>query len=117
MAEIETATLYRPVGPEELELIKQANWSAFPPRLPEQPIFYPVLNEEYARRIARDWNVKASGAGFVTKFEVERDYLNQFEVQTVGGSEHTEYWIPAERLAEFNQRIVGKIEVIAEFPD
>jgi hypothetical protein len=115
MAEIETATLYRPVGPEELELIKQANWSVFPPRLPEQPIFYPVLNEEYARQIARDWNVKASGAGFVTKFEVERDYLNQFKVQTVGGSEHTEYWIPAEQLAEFNRNIVGKIEVVAEF--
>ncbi len=115
MAQIETTTLYRPVGPEELELIKQADWSAFPPRLPEQPIFYPVLNEEYARQIARDWNVKASGAGFVTKFEVERDYLNQFKVQTVGGSEHTEYWIPAEQLAEFNRNIVGKIEVVAEF--
>jgi len=115
MAQIETTTLYRPVGPEELELIKQADWSAFPPRLPEQPIFYPVLNEEYARQIARDWNVKASGAGFVTKFEVERDYLNQFKVQTAGGSEHTEYWIPAEQLAEFNRNIVGKIEVVAEF--
>jgi hypothetical protein len=117
MAQIETATLYRPIGPEELELIKQADWSGFPPRLPEQPIFYPVLNEEYARQIARDWNVKASGAGFVTKFEVERDYLSQFKVQTVGGSERTEYWIPAEQLAEFNRHIVGKIEVVAEFPD
>ena len=115
MARIETITLYRPVGPEELELIKQADWSAFPPRLPEQPIFYPVLNEDYARQIARDWNVKASGAGFVTKFEVEREYLHQFRVQTVGGSEHTEYWIPAEQLTEFNQHIVGKIEVVGEF--
>jgi hypothetical protein len=115
MPQPEIATLYRPVGPEELELIKQADWSAFPPRLPEQPIFYPVLNEEYATQIARDWNVKASGAGFVTKFEVERDYLNQFKVQTVGGSEHTEYWIPAGELAEFNRHIVRKIEVIAEF--
>jgi hypothetical protein len=96
-------------------LIKRADWSAFPPRFPEQPIFYPVLNEEYATQIARDWNVKASGAGFVTKFEVERDYLNQFKVQTVGGSEHTEYWIPAGELAEFNRHIAGKIEVIAEF--
>ena len=99
MARVETTTLYRPVGTEELELIKQSNWSAFPPRLPEQPIFYPVLNEEYARQIARDWNVRASGAGFVTKFEVESDYLKQFNVQVVGGSEHAEYWIPAEELA------------------
>jgi hypothetical protein len=115
MARVETTTLYRPVGPEELELIKQSNWSAFPPRLPEQPIFYPVLNEEYARQIARDWNVRASGAGFVTKFEVESDYLKQFNVQVAGGSEHAEYWIPAEELAEFNRHIIGKIEVIAEF--
>jgi hypothetical protein len=115
MARVETTTLYRPVGTEELELIKQSNWSAFPPRLPEQPIFYPVLNEEYARQIARDWNVRASGAGFVTKFEVESDYLKQFNVQVVGGSEHAEYWIPAEELAEFNRHIIGKIEVIAEF--
>jgi hypothetical protein len=115
MPQSETTILYRPVGPEELELIQQADWSAFPPRLPEQPIFYPVLNEEYATQIARDWNVKASGAGFVTKFEVERNYLSQFKVQTVGGSEHTEYWIPAGELAEFNRHIVTKIEVIAEF--
>src|SRR5258707_4608122 len=112
---VETIILYRPVGPKELALIADSGYREFPPRLPEQPIFYPVLSEEYARQIARDWNVKASGAGFVTKFEVERDYLNQFKVQTVGGSEHTEYWIPAEQLAEFNRNIVGKIEVVAEF--
>ena len=40
--------LYRSVGPQELELIRQANFAAFPPRLPEQPIFYPVLNLEIA---------------------------------------------------------------------
>src|SRR5258708_19607561 len=116
MAQIETTTLYRPVGPEELELIKQADWSAFPPRLPEQPIFYPVLNEEYARQIARDWNVKASGAGFVTKFEAERDYLNQFKVQTVGASEHTAYWIPAQHLAEFNRNILLKLQLVPQLP-
>jgi hypothetical protein len=117
MARVEATTLYRPVGPQELELIKQSDWSAFPPRLPEQPIFYPVLTEEYAVQIARDWNVKASGAGFVTKFTIESDYLTQFNVQIVGGSEHAEYWIPAERLAEFNRHIVGKIVVIAEFAE
>jgi hypothetical protein len=41
-----------------------------PPRLPEQPIFYPVLNEEYAPMIARDWNVKQSGTGYVTRFSL-----------------------------------------------
>ena len=110
-----TITLYRPVGAKELELIKETHYKKFPPRLPEQPIFYPVLNQEYATKIARDWNVSASGSGFVTKFEVKSDYLAQFDVQTVGGSICQEYWIPAEELEIFNQNIVGKIEVIAEF--
>jgi hypothetical protein len=112
---MDTVTLYRPVGPEELELIKAAGWREFPPRLPEQPIFYPVTNQAYATQIARDWNVKASGAGFVTRFAVKASYLGRFAVQTVGGAIHTEYWIPAEELAEFNANIVGLIEVIEEF--
>jgi hypothetical protein len=110
-----TVTLYRPVGPKELELIAASGWRKFPPRLPEQPIFYPVTNEAYAAQIARDWNVKESGAGYVTKFEVDADYLCRYQEQKVGGAIHTEYWIPAESLEEFNQRIVNKIEVIAEY--
>ncbi|MDF1741434.1 MAG: hypothetical protein P1U86_19895 [Verrucomicrobiales bacterium] len=110
-----TTTLYRPVGPEELVLIKNTDWTAFPPRLPDQPIFYPVMNEEYAIQIARDWNVKASGSGYVTKFEVNTFYLSQFEVQRVGGKTHDELWIPAEQLEEFNGKIVGKIEVTQTF--
>lgn len=90
-------------------------WPRFPPRLPEQPIFYPVLNEAYATQIARDWNVKASGAGFVTRFEVDTEYLRPYPVQTVGGSVHQELWVPAEELDEFNRQIVGLIEVVAEF--
>jgi hypothetical protein len=39
--------LYRPVGPKELALIAESGFREFPPRLPEQPIFYPVTNEEY----------------------------------------------------------------------
>jgi hypothetical protein len=111
----EITTLYRPVGPKELDLIKQSGYRAFPPRLPEQPIFYPVLNEDYATQIARDWNVKDSGAGFVTRFAVRSEFLKKYAVQTVGSSIHQEYWIPAEEFAEFNQNIIGRIEVIAEF--
>lgn len=113
---MKTTTLYRPVGPEELKLIEDSDWTAFPPRLPDQPIFYPVTNEPYAIQIARDWNVPASGSGFVTRFEVDSDYLAKFDVQTVGGREHTELWVPAEELDEFNRRIVGKIEVTRRFP-
>jgi hypothetical protein len=110
-----TVTLFRPVGPEELELIEASGWREFPPRLPGQPIFYPVTNETYATQIAKDWNVKASGAGFVTKFNVRAEYLSRYRVEKVGGAIHTEYWIPAEDLEEFNSNIVGAIEVIAEF--
>jgi hypothetical protein len=111
----DTTTLYRPVGPQELELIAASDFREFPPRLPEQPIFYPVLNEEYATQIARDWNVRASGAGFVTRFNVPNSFLSKYPKQVVGAKEHEELWIPAEVLVEMNQNIVGKIEVIAEF--
>jgi len=90
----------------------------FPPRLPEQPIVYPVTNQKYAEQIARDWNTKDERSGFVgyvLKFAVDAEYLSQFPVKTVGGREHTEYWIPAERLEEFNRHIVGKIEVLSSW--
>ena len=111
----ETTILFRPVGPRELELIRASDFTEFPPRLPEQPIFYPVLSEEYATQIARDWNAKHSKIGYVTRFYVRTEYLKQYEIQTVGGSVHQEYWIPAEDLAQFNQNIVGRIEVLAEY--
>ena len=112
-----TIVLYRPVGGEELELIRQSGFRQFPPRLPGQPIFYPVLNEEYATQIARDWNTKnsTSGVGYVTRFEVNATFLSSYEVQTVGSSLHKEYWIPAKELPQFNENIVGTIEVISEF--
>jgi len=108
-------TLYRPTGENELALIRASGWSQFPPRLPEQPIFYPVLNEEYATQIYRDWNTRDGGRGYVLKFKVESDYLDRFPVQQAGARIHKEYWIPAEELEEFNRHIVGPIEVIAEF--
>ncbi|MEP6646706.1 MAG: hypothetical protein ABJC12_06430 [Saprospiraceae bacterium] len=110
-----TTTLYRPVGPKELDLIELSGWKKFPPRLPEQPIFYPVLNEEYAIQIARDWNVPASGSGFVTRFEVKSSFLEKYETQNVGGPIHNELWIPAEELEELNNNIVGLIEVTTSF--
>ena len=100
--ELEAVTLFRPVGPTELRLIQQSGFTAFPPRLPEQPIFYPVLNEAYAIQIARDWNVPASGAGFVTCFRVRSDFLSKYPVRTVGDSTHQELWVPAEELQDFN---------------
>jgi hypothetical protein len=105
--ELLIVTLYRPVGPQELELVRASGYREFPPRLPEQPIFYPVLNEEYARQIARDWNTKASGVGYVPRFQVRREFTDKHEVHVVGGAVHQEYWIAAEELEEFNGNIVG----------
>lgn len=116
MTTAETVTLWRPSGPAEWELVAESGFKRWPPRLPDQPIFYPVLNEDYATRIARDWNVPASGVGIVTRFEVDAAYLSQFEVQQVGGETILEYWIPAERLEEFNDHIVGEIVEVARFP-
>ncbi len=111
-------TLDRPVGRKELELIRASGFREFPPRLPSQPFFYPVLNEEYAVQIARDWNTKdeASGyEGYVLKFDVRTEFFDRYELHVVGDSRHREYWIPAEGLREFNLNIVGKIAVVREF--
>lgn len=107
--------LYRPTGPRELALVEQSGFRAWPPRLPDQPIFYPVTNEAYATQIARDWNVPASGYGCVTRFAVKRAFMEQFPIQRVGADQHTEWWVPAERLDELNAHIVDRIEVIREF--
>jgi hypothetical protein len=84
----------------------------FPPRLPQQPIFYPIANIEYATQIGRDWNTKDSSfAGYVTKFNVANSYLANFELHKVGSAAHVEYWIPAEQLPIFNSSIQGMISV------
>jgi|SRR5579859_2430695 len=113
----ETTTLSRPAAKKELALIQESGYIAFPPRLPYQPIFYPVLFEEYAVQIARDWNARNGNTGYVTRFQVLTDFLSHYEAHTVGSSIHQEYWIPAEELEAFNRNIVGKIEVIDEFHD
>ncbi len=110
-----TVTLYRPTGSNELALVRESGYKRWPPRLPGQPIFYPVTNEEYATEITLKWNVPAKGVGYVTKFEVNKSFIDRYEIQQVGASRHTEWWIPAEDLEELNDNIVGLIEVIAEY--
>jgi hypothetical protein len=113
---IPPTTLFRPTGEEELALVAATGFRSWPPRLPEQPIFYPVTNEDYAIQIARDWNASRTKTGFVTAFEVESDYLSRFEQRVVGDSRtHVEYWIPADELGAFNAHIVGRIRVVRAF--
>jgi hypothetical protein len=111
-------TLFRPVGQAELDLIRASGYRRFPPRLPEQPYFYPVLNLEYATQIARDWNTKDAQSGligYVLRFQVESEFLSRYVIHQVGDVSHREYWIPREELPEFNEQIVGKIEIVAEY--
>ncbi len=111
-------TLYRPVGRAEFELIRALEFCRFPPRLREQPFFYPELGEGCATQIARDWNTKDESSGFVgyvLRFGVRSEFLSQYNVHTVGSSEHREYWIPAADLEKLNENVVGVIEVISEF--
>jgi hypothetical protein len=110
--------LYRPIGAAEYALILRSGFREFPPRLPHQPIFYPVTNETYAAQIAREWNARdaASGyVGYVTRFAVRSAFLARYPLRKVGGTIHTEYWIPAEHVPELNRNLVGPIEVLEEF--
>jgi hypothetical protein len=114
----DTVALWRPVGPKELALIEASGWRAFPPRLPEQPIFCPVLNEVYAAQIARDWNaasVDTGCRGFVARPQVRADFLSSYEMHNVGASWHREYWIPAKDMDAFTAAIAGPIEAVAEY--
>ncbi len=113
--EEETVTLFRPTGPEELKLVEESGFRRWPPRLVGQPIFYPVTNREYAAEIARKWNVRDSGSGYVTRFRVRKAFMSRYKVQRVGASHHEEWWVPAEELEELNDNIVGTIEVIEAF--
>ena len=111
-------TLYRPIGAEELVLIVDSGMKRFPPRLFWQPIFYPVLNFQYAAEIAERWNMgdpDSDGVGFVTEFEIPDDYFRRFTIQTVGLDHHQELWVPAEEMDEFNTKIANGISVTKSF--
>jgi hypothetical protein len=105
--------LYRPAGPAEIELVRSTAFTRWPPRRDEQPIFYPVTNEQYAREIAEQWNLREDGVAFVTRFRVRAAILDQYPVHVVGASHHEELWVPAEQLEAFNDAIVGPIEIVA----
>lgn len=107
--------LFRPTGFVELKRVADANWRAWPPRLPDQPIFYPVLTREYARKIARDWNGVGAKVGFVTEFDLDDSFATRYPIQDAAGRSHQELWVPAGELVEFNEHIVGTIRVVEAF--
>ena len=111
----ETVDMFRPIRPEELQLVIDSGYKAWPPRLPEQPIFCPVTNEEYEKEITARWNVQDCGIGYVTRFYVRTSFMDNYKIEQVGAAHHTEWWIPVEHLDELNQNIVGPIEVIGKY--
>jgi len=113
-----TKTVYRPVGEKELILIAESGFKKFPPRLEWQPIFYPVLNEQYANDIASKWNTNdefGNYLGFVTAFEITEEEFSKYKIENVGSSHHNELWVPSDALENFNEAIVGEIVVINVF--
>lgn len=107
--------LYRPVGLYELLKIQDMGFLGFPPRLPDQSFFYPVLSVEYARQIARDWNPKDHNSGYVgwvTGFEVPDEWAARYPVRVVGSRAHQELWVPAQELEEFNRQLMGPIQIL-----
>ncbi len=118
MKDNQVVELFRSVGRQELDRIAASGHRAFPPRSPDEPVFYPVLTRKYAEQLARNWQARDPNSGFrgfVLRFRVRADYLSRFEVHTVGDTAHQEYWIPAAGLEEFNCHIVGQIEVVAVY--
>ena len=118
ICEMKVLTLYRPVGQKELDLVKESGFKKFPPRLEWQPIFYPVMNQQYAEQIAKQWNTEdefSGYAGYVLAFDLSEEYVQKYPVQNVGGEIHNELWVPADELEEFNNNIVGLIRVVCSF--
>jgi hypothetical protein len=111
---METVICYRPLGQKELELVKESGYRHWPPRLPDQSIFYPVTSEEYAIELTQ-WNITDFGKGYVSKFLVNKNFMDRYPIKTVGAKRHTEWWVPAEDLAELNKNIFGGIEIIGEY--
>lgn len=110
--------LFRPVGRDELAKIEASGMKAFPPRLPAQPIFYPVLSFAYAEQIACDWNSTSDShafLGYVVEFDVDDAFAARYAPRTVGSAAHRELWVPADELAAFNRHITGDIRLVAAY--
>ncbi|MFO0851585.1 MAG: ADP-ribosylation/crystallin J1 [Gemmataceae bacterium] len=97
-------------------MIAESGFREFPPRFHWQPIFYPVVTLEYARAIIGQWNrneAEAGYCGFVTRFEIDDEFVARYPVQQLGGGPiYRELWVPAAELAEFNRHIMPPIRVI-----
>ncbi|WP_163832084.1 hypothetical protein [Spartinivicinus ruber] len=112
---MKTTALFRPIGPEQFEALKNLGFSQIPSHVFGQKFFYPLLHESFAKQIAQEWYLPKHGQAYVIRLEIASSYLEQFEVKRIGGPEHTEYRIPIEEQTNFSRELVGNIEIVAEY--
>jgi hypothetical protein len=108
-------TLYRPATAQQLQAIARADWLAFGAESLISGYFYPMLHSSYARLLAREWNARQYGEGFVLQCRVHADGLSSFQPQTVATARHLEYCIPANKLHAFNAALCERIQVVQHY--
>ena len=103
------------MSPLKLAELIRSDWRKFSPDEPDQRLFYPKLHLDYAEKIARQCNAVEHNAGFVVRFEIPLGFIGRYELQTIGYEQHLEYKVPIDDLNDFNQKIMGKIELVSAF--
>ena len=109
-----TTALWRPMGQQELRLVREAGGRRWPALRSHQTHFFPMLDEDFAIRAAQNWNLFGP-VRYVARFHVETGFLGRYSTRSFGGSATPMLWVAAEELDEFNAHIVGSIEVVHEF--
>jgi len=104
-----TTTLYRAVGPPELERIRAARSRAFPKRLHHDPVFVMAASAGRARATARQWNAEGR-VGYVLSFEVDAAWCRTHVSADAG--DRGERWIPAEAVPDLNAHLVAEIRLV-----
>ncbi len=105
MSALQLQTLYKPVGQRELTLIERSGWTRFPPRIARRPVFYTDMSDEEAATCA------VRETGYIIKFHIRKDYLMKYAVRHNECNDHDELCVPTHALEDFNNNIIGLIEV------
>ena len=107
--------LYRAVGPDELQFIKDSDWVRYPARSPSGQTFLATVDLEYAEEVAEKWMLRDYDSSSVTTFRMDSDYIAKFKLEKLGGRTRNEYQISDGQIDEFISRIDGRIELVCSF--
>lgn len=110
-----TVTLYKSLSPVQLATVINTDWRSFPTSLPDQKNFSPKLNKSYAEMLARQMEAAYHTAGYVVAFQLQKSFIDQFELQTISYQEHYEYRIPVNQLEQLNRALIGQIKLVSAF--